>query len=285
MTMTPSVSFDALVSLARQDDGRFIGHLPTKGWRRPFGGYLLAQLVTAASATLDGDRLPHSLQAQFVRAGRVGDPFEYQVESSGDGRRFSSRRVTARQGRRVLVEALVSFQEPATGFDYHRAAPEAPGPDGLRSEASLREDVLQRDDVKWFVSPAFADVPVEMRPVQARNFIDPQPTAPRLDFWMRPLQPIAPANRRAFVACLSDTMLLATTILPHGVTWMTTPMEGVTLNHSLWFHEEPSFDDWVLWSIDGLWTGGTRGLARGSLWTRDGRLIATAMQEGLVRLR
>lgn len=272
--------------LALQDAGgdRFFGPTRKVGRSRPFGGHLLAQTMIAACRTVDTDVPPHSLQMGFFRSGTIDDPIGYEVERLRDGRRFAARQVRATQNGSLLTMAQVSFQHREQGAEYQERMPDVPPPDGLPSEADLRAQAFAEADVAWCLSPLFPDLDCEVRPVQPRNFIDPDPVEPRLDLWTRFTEEPRPDERAAFVACLSDVLLLSAALLPHGISWSTTPVEGSTLNHALWLHEVGDLGGWMLWSLRTLWTGGTRALVRGQLWSRDGRLIATAMQEGLIRI-
>lgn len=274
-----------LLTLEPGQNDVFQGRVSTGGWRRPFGGHLLAQALAAASATVEAGWPPHNLQMTFLRSGALDAPIDYVVERLRDGRRFATRRVTARQHGHHLVEALISFQLPEAGLNFHAAMPDVPPPDGLPDEAVLRAHAFATRDVDWCLSPVMPDLHCEIRPIQPRNFIDPPPMPPELDLWIRFKERADSARTPCYIASLSDVLLLSTTLLPHGLSWCTTPVEGSTLNHSLWFHEALPPDEWLLWSLRALWTGHTRGLAQGHLWRRDGSLIATAMQEGLVRLR
>lgn len=274
-----------LLNLQPVEGDVYLGPTSPAGWRRPFGGHLLAQALAAASATVETQWPPHHLQMTFLRSGAIGSPIRYSVERLRDGRRFATRRVVAHQHGHGLAEAMISFQLPEPGLNYHGPMPDVPPPDDLPREADLRRHALMIEGVEWCLSPVMPDLHCELRPVQPRDFIDPAPMSPELDLWVRFTEAADPAEAPSFIASLSDVLLLSTTLLPHGISWSTTPVEGSTLNHMLWLHEALPADEWLLWSLKALWTGSTRGLAQGQLWSRDARLIATAMQEGLVRPR
>lgn len=279
------MQLDDLLDLKRMEDGAFCAETPTGQWRRPFGGHLLAQSLAAGRLTVDTDKAIHNMQTQFLRSGRAGQPIHYHVEELREGKRFATRRVSSMQEDRILTESLLSFHMPEPGLDYQPPLPPLPLPDNLPTEQELRHAAAASSNVQWCLPPLLPDLPVELRPVQERNFIDPPKLPGRLDFWARPNQPVAHANGDAFVACLTDVMLLSAVLLPHGISWSTTPVEGSTLNHSLWFHRAAPLSGWLLWSMEVEWTGATRGLVHGRLWSAEGELIASAMQEGLVRVR
>ncbi len=276
---------DQIIQLEQLPDGDWQAPTPAEGWRRPFGGHLLAQTLAAAERSVPSGKVIHNMQTQFIRSGRSGLPIRYRCEALHDGSRFAIRRVVAMQEDRVLTESLASFQLPEAGLDHQPDLPQVPAPDLLPSEQRLRHEAAALEGVEWCLSPLLPVLPVEMRPVQERDFVAPARQPGRLDLWMRADQPVAPANGNAFAACISDILLLSVALLPHGISWCTTPVEGSTLNHSLWFHRPVPTDGWLLWSLEVEWTGATRGLAKGTLWTADGLLLATAMQEGLIRLR
>jgi acyl-CoA thioesterase II len=165
--------------------------------------------------------------------------------------------------------------------------PRVPGPEGLRTEQQVRIDELAiGTDTGWVRSPLFPRMHYDLRPVHPRSFAKPDKRPPHQLFWVRLDEP-APRSARAaqaMLAYMTDMMLLSTTLLPHGVFWTTTPMQEASLDHALWFHAAPQLDKWMLWDLRARWTGSARGLASGRVFAQDGTLVASVMQEGLIRL-
>jgi len=275
----------ASLSLAGSGADRFQSALPAQAWQRLFGGEVFAQAMTAASHTVGADRLPHSMHGYFLRAGRPDIPIDYRVERDRDGESFSSRRVSAYQADALIFTMGASFHIAEPGYAHRDQMPDVAPPEGLCSEEDIRRDqsAAMIDRVRDF---ALRRMPIELRPVTPRNFIDPAPRPAVQHFWLKPVAPV-PDNmllHRAILAYVSDMMLLSTALLPHGVHWSTTKIQNASLNHSLWIHAQPDFGDWMLYSLDSPWAGGARALCRGRIFDRAGQLIASVAQEGLLRL-
>jgi acyl-CoA thioesterase-2 len=162
--------------------------------------------------------------------------------------------------------------------------PDVPPPEELRSEAELREQI--RDQIPEKFKRFFLRArPIEIRPVNPRNWFQPEPREPRQSSWFRVVAPLPddPALHRAMLAYASDMTLLGTCMLPHGVSWMSGQVQTASLDHALWMHEPFRFDEWLLYATDSPWAGHARGFNRGSIYARDGRLVASVTQEGLIR--
>lgn len=254
---------------------------------RLFGGQVLAQALMAGLMTVDDERPAHSLHANFLSAGTNPGLVDFSVDPLRDGRKFSVRQITASQNARRLLTATISCHVQEDGLSHQDIMPQVPGPEGLRSEQDLREQALAEPGIEWVGPVSTKNISAELRPVTPRDFARPVVMAPVQHFWLRSpeLGQGAPRLRQAMLAYFSDAMLLSTTLLPHGIYWSTTPLDNASLDHSLWLHAIPDYDDWLLWTIETGWTGGARGLAKGRFFSRDGRLLATVMQEGLIRLR
>lgn len=276
-----------LLTLENIGGDRFRSIVTGGGGTRAFGGQVVAQALAAALATVPEDRPAHSLHAHFLRPGDSGGDMTFDVERLRDGRSFSTRQVMATQKGHKLLVATVSCQADEPGLDHQYPMPGVPGPEGLRSEQAIREEQAARTDVQWLGPVTLGHMKVELRPVWPRDFVSPAKRAPQQHFWARPIEPVPEglAMRQAMLAYISDMMLLSTALLPHGIYWTTTAMDSASLDHAIWFHREPRFDDWMLWSTETPWTGAARGLTRGAFYDRDGRLVASVAQEGLMRLR
>jgi acyl-CoA thioesterase-2 len=266
-------------------DGVYVGPAPVGGQGRAFGGRLIGQALAAATRTVGPDRVAHSLHAYFLRPGDESQPIRYRTEVERDGRSFAMLRVKGEQGGKAVLEMSASFHTPEPGLHHQFDPPEVPPPEALLGEADYwrdRTDELPPGAYARMARPRS----MEFRPVTHRPLAPQEPRPPYLQVWMRAAAPVPddPALNRAMLAYASDMLLLGATHLPHAISWLTHPMTMASLDHALWLHADARMDDWILYSIESPWTGGGRGLARGLFHDRQGRLIASAAQEGLIRL-
>ena len=275
-----------LLDLEEIDTDLYRGARLPEGRGRVFGGQVIAQALRAAMRSIDGDRIVHSLHAYFLRAGDDALPIVYRVERDFDGKSFANRRVIALQRGQPILNMAASFQTPEEGMSHQGQMPEVPAPETLASEAELLR--LEREatggpEPIWFSRPQ----PIEIRPVEARPMFSPDKREPRFASWFRVVAPVGddPDVHRAILAYASDMRLLATSMLPHGVSWATPGMQTASLDHALWIHQEARTDDWLLFATDSPWSGHARGFNRGQIFSRDGRLVASIAQEGLIRRR
>lgn len=256
------------------------------GVGRVFGGQVIAQALQAAQRSVEGDRIAHSLHAYFMRPGDENHPIVYRVVRDFEGRSFANRRVIAMQKGKPILNMTASFQTPSEGLNHQEAMPDVPDPDSLRSERELREEI--RDQVPEKFRRFFLRArPIEIRPVNPRNWFAPDRMEPHQHSWFRVVAPLPDdlALHRAMLAYASDMTLLGTCLLPHGVSWMTGEVQTASLDHAIWLHEPFRFDEWLLYTTDSPWAGHARGFNRGRIYARDGRLVASVAQEGLIRLR
>jgi len=256
------------------------------GVGRVFGGQVVAQALQAAQRSVDGDKVAHSIHAYFMRPGDENYPIIYRVVRDFEGRSFANRRIVAMQKGQPILNMTASFQSPAEGLHHQDAMPDVPDPDALRSERELREQI--RDQVPEKFRRFFLRArPIEIRPVNPRNWFAPDKMAPEQHSWFRVVAPLPDdlALHRAMLAYASDMTLLGTCLLPHGVSWMTGEVQTASLDHAIWLHEPFRFDEWLLYTTDSPWAGHSRGFNRGKIYSRDGRLVASVAQEGLIRLR
>jgi acyl-CoA thioesterase-2 len=255
------------------------------GTERVFGGQVLAQALLAASSTVE-DRLAHSLHAYFLRAGDPDAPIVYSVDRSRDGRSFSARRVVAIQHGRPIFTLAASFQVDEVGLEHQFGMPEVPGPDQARPIADLpREefDQLPKNIQRWL--DRFG--PFEFRPVRGSDPDDQAPQPPYKELWFKLHGELEdePSLHRALLAYVSDFHLVGTATLPHGISWVEGKLMMASLDHAMWFHRDFRLNDWLLYSCDSPSTSSGRGLARGMIYDRQGRLVASTAQEGVIRLR
>ncbi len=253
---------------------------------RVFGGQVIAQALDAASQSVEEDRIVHSLHAYFLRAGEEGVPIIYRVERDFDGRSISNRRVIAIQHGRPIFNFSASFQRPAEGLTHQLPMPDVPGPEDLPGEIERLEN-QQGVPADYLERMRARPRPIEFRTVETRFVGGGNKQPPFQHAWMRAVAPVdgPAAEHRTLFAFASDMLLLGTCTLPHGVHWATEKLMMTSIDHALWYHEDFRMDEWLLFALDSPWSGHARGFNRGSLYTRDGRLVASATQEGMMRLR
>jgi acyl-CoA thioesterase-2 len=274
----------SLLALEQIEEDHFRGQSQDLGWGAIFGGQVLGQALSAAAQTVPSDRHVHSLHSYFLRQGVAARGVLYQVDRSRDGDSFSTRRVVAVQGGKPIFTLACSFQRDERGFDHQDRMPEAPPPDDLLSERDLALRIADRIPESLRVL-ALAPRPIEIRPVEPYSPLRPDRRPPRRLLWYRAAGPLPddPAVHRYLLAYASDFNLLVTSLHPHGVSWLTPGMQVVSLDHAMWFHRPFRFDEWLLYEMESPSAGGARGLARGRFWARDGSLVASVVQEGLIR--
>ena len=279
-----------LLDLEHLETDLFRGTCQNNGWRRVFGGQVVAQALVAATRTVEPDRPPHSLHANFLLGGDPKVPILYEVERIRDGGSFTTRRVTAMQHGRAIFAASVSFQVEEDGVEHAAPMPDVPEPEALLDAGRFAEKA--RETGSLIVPPGkfayFAQKwPIEMRPVEVERYLSREPREPRYHVWLRTTAPLPgdPAIHRAVLSYLSDMTLLDATLVAHGATVFDPAIQSASLDHALWFHRPFRADDWLLYAQDSPSASGARGFARGALYARDGRLIASTAQEGLIRQR
>ncbi len=254
------------------------GRLP-----RVFGGQVLGQALVAATRTVQVPRLCHSLHAYFLRPGDPTVPILYEVDRARDGQSFSARRVVAIQHGKQIFNLAASYQIPENGFVHQFAMPDVPAPEALADETEARRD--QADQLpphlrEWLTRA----LPFEVRPV----ILDPpgdRPARPPYDnIWFRAAGPVPQALAQPLLAFASDASLLSTSLLPHGKS-IYSALQVASIDHAMWFHRPLRFDDWLLYAQDSPSAHGARGFNRGAIFARDGTLLASVAQEGLIRPR
>jgi acyl-CoA thioesterase-2 len=277
---------ETLLRVEELDTDLYRGLRNPGGRGRVFGGQVIAQALMSASSSVDPGRVAHSLHAYFMRPGDEALPIIYRVERDHDGGSFSTRRVIAMQKGKPILNMAASFQVPEDGLAHQCEMPDVPPPEELLSEAELiaRESgELPEAFAQFLMRPR----PIEMRPVSPWSLVHPDKREPVRHTWVRTAAPVSddPIMHRAILAYASDMSLLSTSMQPHGVSWATGNLQSASLDHALWMHDSLRVDDWLLYSTDSPWAGGGRGFNRGQLFTRDGRLVASTAQEGLIRQR
>lgn len=271
--------------LERLEESLFRGQSQDLGWGTVFGGQVLGQALSAAEQTVPEERRVHSLHGYFLRKGDTSLPIIYDVDRIRDGRSFTTRRVVAIQKGRAIFNFSASFQEPEEGFEHQASLPDAPPPEELLSEQDL---ALKYADVlpEWLRAGAVSGKPIEIRPVDPadpREKLSPRP--PRRQAWFRAAGelPEDPRVHQHLLAYASDFQLLGSTLQPHSVSWFSRGMQIASLDHAMWFHQPFRLDEWLLYDMDSPAASSGRGLARGQFFTREGVLVASTTQEGLMR--
>jgi acyl-CoA thioesterase-2 len=273
-----------LLELERIEDNIFRGESRDIGGERMFGGQVLGQALTAASYTV-GVRQVHSLHAYFLLPGDVNAPIVYEVDVARDGKSFSTRRVVAIQHGRPIFNMAASFQVPEQGFDHAVAMPDVPGPEGLTDLRELPREIFEKvpDKLRRLMTH---ERPFEFRLVEPIQFVPPLVAEPRRHLWIKTIGPL-PDNvdlHRNVLAYVSDYHLLPTATRPHGLDFTAGNTQLATLDHAMWFHRPCRVDDWLLYAIESPSASGGRALSFGRFFTRDGKLVASTAQEGVVRV-
>ncbi len=281
---TPLAKLVHLLDLERIELDIFRGRQACESLQRVFGGQVAGKALVAAGRTVPDDRPVHSLHAYFLRPGDPELPIVYEVDRIRDGRSFTTRRVVAVQRGRPIFNLAASFQLTQPGLDHTTPMPEVPGPEGLARLETRMAPYAGELLGDWYTRP---------RPIDVRYVGDPPRVAretgrrePCSRVWMRAdgTLPDDPLLHVCAVTFASDMTLLEAALLPHGKAWGTGEVAGASLDHAMWFHRPFRADEWWLYDQEAPWTGASRGLARGSIYTRDGTLVASVVQEGLLRL-
>jgi acyl-CoA thioesterase-2 len=273
-----------VMTLERIEMNLFRGESRDIGSPQVFGGQVLGQALVAATATAE-DRVVHSLHAYFLRRGDFNAPIVYEVDRALDGKHFSSRRVIAIQHGRQIFNMSASFQSAETGLEHQIPVPVVPPPESLPDIVSHYRDMADK------LPPAARRIleqkrPFEFRPVQPPDPMRSEKSAPLKYVWFRAVDklPDDEGLHRCLLAYVSDFHLLDTALKPHGISMISPKLVIASVDHAMWFHRSVRVDEWLLYAIDSPSASGARGFTRGSVFARDGRLVASAAQEGLIRI-
>jgi acyl-CoA thioesterase-2 len=278
----------AILDLERLEVDLFRGQNPKTGWRRVFGGQVVAQALVAATRTVPDDRPAHSLHAYFLLPGDPRTPIVYEVERIRDGRSFTTRRVKAIQHGRAIFATTVSYQVAEEGLVHQPAMPAVAGPEGLLDGKALA--AASGTGMPEAIAAYFGrERPIDLRPVDLNRYIPAgtggRPPEPVFNVWLRAASalPDDQALHRAVLAYASDMTLLDVSLIPHGRSVFDPTIQAASLDHALWFHRPVKIDDWLLYAQDSPAAGGARGFAHGQIFDRAGNLVASVAQEGLIR--
>jgi acyl-CoA thioesterase-2 len=273
-----------VMTLERIELDLFRGESRDIGSPQVFGGQVLGQALMAATATVE-NRAVHSLHAYFLRRGDFNSPIVYEVDRARDGKHFSTRRVVAIQHGAQIFNMSASFHSEEDGLAHQLSMPEVPPPEDLPELAWYFREILPQ------LPPRFRRLletrrPFEFRPTQPPSFVKSEKVIPHRDVWFRAVAPLPDdeALHRCLLAYVSDFYLLDTALMPHGLSIATDKLVMASIDHAMWFHRGVRVDDWLLYSTDSPSASGARGFTRGSIFARDGRLVASTSQEGLMRM-
>ena len=276
-----------LLDLEPIEINMFRGISPAEGWQRVYGGQVIGQALVAASRTVeDANRIAHSLHGYFLRPGDTTIPIVYSVDRIRDGKSFNTRRVVAIQKGRPIFSMSVSFQVIEEGLHHQIPMPEAAAPEDCPSQEDLRKNYINDIPEEYRDNFLNREDPIEMRFQDGMNDFKPDPMPPHQRVWIRAVDKMPDDVRlhQCVLAYASDMTLMDNAIRPHGIGWTEENFQTASLDHAMWFHQPFRADEWLLYYQDSPYSGGARGFNRGSFFTREGQLIASASQEGLMRL-
>lgn len=275
-----------LLKLEVIEQGLYRGQSQDLGFRALFGGQVMGQSLSAAQETVASDRYIHSSHSYFLRPGDAKKPVVYEVENIRDGRSFSTRRVKAIQNGKTIYYMTASFQQIESGFEHQDPMPSVPEPEDTPSDGEFIRAHQGESSVK--VSEFFAtEKPIELRPVQQYNWLQPQKTEAVCNTWIKAngTLPDDPRIHTYMLAYTSDLHFLPTALFPHGASHWRENFQIATIDHSMWFHRPFRMDEWLLYNMQSPTASNGRGLVKGQIFNRQGQLVASTMQEGLIRQR
>ncbi len=274
-----------LLHLERIEVNLFRGQSQDLGWGRLYGGQVLGQALSAAAQTVEEGRCGHSMHGYFLRHGMADTPVVYTVDPIRDGRSFSTRRVVAVQNGKAIFNLSASFQVEEAGLDHARAAPSGvTPPEELMCQRDLAR-LVAHEIPPPLREKVVGERPIEVRPVRPWNPLCPDERPPDSQVWFKSNGPLPddPAVHRHLLAYASDSHFLTTALFPHGVSWATPGIQLASLDHAMWFHRPFRLDEWLLYDVHSPTACSAKGLVSGHLYTREGALVATVVQEGLMR--
>lgn len=282
----PLAELLSLLDLEALEVNIYRGQNRNIGTGRVFGGQVFAQALVAAQRTVPTEREAHSVHGYFLRAGDLSVPIVYFVDRPRDGGSFTSRRVTAIQHGEAIFHLSASFHVSESGLEHQMVLPDVPAPETLAPELDLIREMADRipEPLRGFLTQ---DRPIDFRPVAPYDPFRADVRDATRHVWFRALSAL-PDERiihQAVLAYASDYGLLPTALNPHGVPLRDGRLLLASLDHSVWMHRPFRADDWLLYAMDSPVAAGARGFTRGTIYSRDGTLVASVAQEGLMRMR
>ncbi len=272
-----------VIELEQIEENIFRGESHSIGSKRVFGGQVLSQALDAAIRTVPEERQAHSMHGYFILPGDVTKPIVFNVDRIRDGGSFTTRRVVAIQNGRAIFNMSASFQLVQAGLDHQIERPDVTPPEELANDQQLLEQC--QDELPEIYRRILGQRPIEFRPVDPMVFLKPQEGKPFRHVWLKAKGQLSDSGsvHRRLLAYASDYNLLTTALGPHAVSMA--EMQMASLDHALWFHRDFRIDDWLLYSLDSPSASNSRGFTRGNLFNREGVLVASVVQEGLIRRR
>ena len=275
-----------LLDLEHLEENLFRGQSENIGGPRVFGGQVIGQALTAAVRTVPSKRFVHSLHAYFLRPGDMEYPIIYDVERTRDGGSFTTRRVVAIQKGEPIFDMALSFHKKEKGPSHQIDMIDIPGPEECISELEVKKKMIDKVPLKY------RDFLLRERPIEIRTlpgegmFEEPKKKPPHKHVWMKAVGKIPDdvVQHQAILAYASDMGLLSTSMNPHRLSFAKGNVMSASLDHAMWFHRPFRADEWMLYSTDSPSASNARGFNRGSVYTEDGVLVASAVQEGLMRI-
>ncbi len=257
------------------------------GFGRIFGGQVMAQCLIAAHRTIESKHSAHSFHSYFLRPGKMDKPITYTVDRIRDGKSFSTRNVKAIQDAEAIFNCSVSFQKKEKGLEAQVKMPDVPGPESLISEYENRKIISRKLRIKKEDMPMFfKQREIEIRTVEPQDYFNQKRVAPYKHVWIKPegKLPKTEIIQQAFLLYISDMGLLGTANNSVGLNFLTKNLQNASLDHAMWFHQSIDLNEWFLHAMDSPITKNNRGFSRGLIFSRNGKLIASCSQEGLIRL-
>ncbi|WP_034474138.1 acyl-CoA thioesterase domain-containing protein [Aestuariibacter salexigens] len=283
--MTTNIKLSDLLQLESIESCLFRGQSWDLGFRALFGGQVLAQALCAAQRTVPEGRLCHSFHSYFLLPGDASLPVVYEVEQIRDGGSFSARRIKAIQNGKNIFYMTASFQGQEQGLEHQFAdMPNVPPPDEVEPDIKCYENNIHRISERMREALAYHR-PLDVRTVDAATSYQSEVRDPMRSIWMRAQEPSQPdlAINQAMLAYASDYHFLSTSLQPHGIAVTHKGLMMATIDHAMWFHRPFDFSEWLLYQMDSPFSGSARGLVRGQIFNKEGHLVASTMQEGLMR--
>ena len=275
----------SILDLEQLEVNLFRGRSPQDGWQRVFGGQVIGQALVAATRTVER-RQPHSMHAYFLLGGDPKVPIIYEVDRIRDGKSFTTRRVVAIQHGEAIFSMAVSYHNDEPGLAHQAEMPKVPAPEELPSEADIRKGFMDKmpEPMRRYYQ---RERPIELRPVEYRRYLGEKSPDGKFHVWIRATDvlPDDPAIQQCVLAYASDMTLLDCSLIPHGRTVFEPSIMAASLDHAMWFHRPFRADEWLLYAQDSPNLSGARGFNRGLIFRRDGTLVASVTQEGLLRER
>lgn len=277
----------SLLDLETIEHNLFRGQNYDVGGRSVFGGQVVSQALMAAMRTLEDNRQAHSLHAYFLRPGDMKAPIIYEVDRIRDGGSFTTRRVVAIQHGEAIFSMSCSFQIDEDGFEHQAVTmPDVPAPEDVEPEIAIRHRLAHKVPERF--RDAFTqERPIEIRPIDPVDFFAPEEKPPRKQAWFRVPSTLSDdlAYHQALLAYASDFGLMGTGMLPHKLSFVDPTVQAASLDHAMWFHHSFRMDEWLLYDTESPSASNARNFNRGLIYSQDGKLIASVVQEGLMRVR